>query len=139
MSGCLPKQIVGNVGLYYVCYKLSRLGWNAMPTCRNARGIDVICFTVDGKETVTLQVKSLSGRQAVSLGSSLDGILGDFWVIANNLRTDNPRCYVMTAAEVRERAHKNEKDGKVSFWLELKDYAIEKFEEKWERVAGTKR
>ena len=33
----LDAQVVGNVGLYYVCYKLSRLGWNVMPTARNAR------------------------------------------------------------------------------------------------------
>ncbi len=30
------NQVVGNVGLFYVCYKLSRLGWNVMPTARNA-------------------------------------------------------------------------------------------------------
>jgi len=34
------NQVTGNVGLYYVCYRLSRMGWNAMPTARNARGID---------------------------------------------------------------------------------------------------
>ena len=36
----LNPQVVGNVGLYYVCYKLSLQGWNVMPTARNARGID---------------------------------------------------------------------------------------------------
>jgi hypothetical protein len=25
-------QIVGNAGLYYVCYELSRRGWNVLPT-----------------------------------------------------------------------------------------------------------
>jgi hypothetical protein len=30
-------QITGNLGLYYCCYKLSLLGWNVMPTARNAR------------------------------------------------------------------------------------------------------
>ena len=33
------NQLVGNVGLYYICYELSRLGWNVLPTSRNARGI----------------------------------------------------------------------------------------------------
>ena len=38
----MPKpQITGNIGLYYTCYQLSRLGWNVMPTSRNARGIDI--------------------------------------------------------------------------------------------------
>jgi hypothetical protein len=35
----LNNQVVGNVGLFYVCYRLSRLGWNVMPTARNARGV----------------------------------------------------------------------------------------------------
>ena len=42
----LDAQIVGNAGLYYASYRLSLLGWNAMPTSRNARGIDVIAIVV---------------------------------------------------------------------------------------------
>jgi hypothetical protein len=34
----LEPQIIGNAGLYYWCYRLSLLGWNVMPTARNARG-----------------------------------------------------------------------------------------------------
>ena len=41
------NQITGNVGLYYVCYRLSIMGWNAMPTARNARGIDIIAYNKD--------------------------------------------------------------------------------------------
>jgi hypothetical protein len=37
----MNTQVVGNIGLYYVCYHLSRLGLNAMPTSRNAKGIKV--------------------------------------------------------------------------------------------------
>lgn len=36
------QQTVGNIGLFYVCYRLSRLGWNVMPTSRNARGVDIV-------------------------------------------------------------------------------------------------
>ena len=28
--------------MYYACYHLSKLGWNVMPTARNAKGIDII-------------------------------------------------------------------------------------------------
>lgn len=45
----LDNQIVGNAGLYYVCYRLSLLGWNVMPTARNARGIDVVAYSGDVK------------------------------------------------------------------------------------------
>lgn len=31
------NRITGNIGLYYVCYELSRKGWKVMPTARNAR------------------------------------------------------------------------------------------------------
>lgn len=43
------NQIVGNVGLFYVCYQLCKRGWNAMPTSRNARGIDIIIYSQGGK------------------------------------------------------------------------------------------
>lgn len=43
----ISPQIVGNAGLYYVCHRLSLLGWNCMPTSRNARGVDLICYNAD--------------------------------------------------------------------------------------------
>jgi hypothetical protein len=60
-----PPPIVGNIGLFYACYKLSMLGWNVMPTSRNARGIDVICFSMDGTRTLSIQIKSLSKKNPV--------------------------------------------------------------------------
>lgn len=45
----LDPQITGNVGLYYCCYKLSLLGWNVMPTARNARGVDIIVYSREGE------------------------------------------------------------------------------------------
>lgn len=40
----INQQIVGNKGLYYCYYQLSLLGWNVMPTARNARGIDIVAY-----------------------------------------------------------------------------------------------
>jgi hypothetical protein len=34
------QQVTGNVGMYFAAYRLSQMGWNVMPTARNARGID---------------------------------------------------------------------------------------------------
>ena len=70
----LNKQIVGNVGLFYACYWLSRLGWNVMPTSRNARGIDILIYSQDATRKYTIQVKTLSGLTPVPLGTSLDGL-----------------------------------------------------------------
>jgi len=30
----IPSQVVGNAGSYYICYELSRRGWNVLPTSR---------------------------------------------------------------------------------------------------------
>jgi len=74
----LKPQITGNIGLYYVCYCLSRLGWNVMPTACNAPGIDIIAYNSNCSTFIGVQVKALSKRDPVPLGSSLDGIQGDF-------------------------------------------------------------
>jgi hypothetical protein len=49
------NQIVGNIGMYYVCYQLSRLGWNVMPTARNAKGVDITAYSPDGKRLMGLK------------------------------------------------------------------------------------
>jgi len=75
----LDPQITGNIGLYYTCYHLSMLGWNVMPTARNARGVDM-------------------------------------------------------PDEVRELAHRGEKEGRVSFWLQPTSYDQDGFREAWHRI-----
>ena len=73
----MPKdnQITGNIGLYYVCYQLSRRGWNVMPTARNARGIDIVAYK-GSKGFIGIQVKTLSKPAPVPLGTSLEKISG---------------------------------------------------------------
>ena len=128
------NQVVGNVGLFYVCYRLSRFGWNVMPTARNARGIDILIYSQDATRTHTIQVKALSQRSPVPLGGKLDGLLGDFFIICRNVALDTPECFVLTPAEVRGLAHKGEKDGKTSYWLQPKQYETLDFQDKWDRI-----
>src|SRR5438270_11621510 len=90
------QQTVGNIGLFYVCYRLSRLGWNVMPTARNARGIDILIYSQDATRTQTLQVKALSRRSPVPLGGKLEGLLGDFFIVCRNVALDMPQCFVLT-------------------------------------------
>jgi len=135
-EGPLPNQAVGNVGLYYVCYRLSCLGWNVMPTARNARGVDILIYSQDARRTATIQVKALSRRNPVPLGGKLEGLFGDFFVICRNVASERPECFVLTPDEVRRLAHRGEKEGKVSFWLQPKDYDAEKFREAWTRVGS---
>lgn len=129
----LDAQIVGNAGLYLTCYRLSLLGWNVMPTARNARSIDVVAYSRNGKRYLGIQVKSLSKRAPVPLGASVENLMGDWWVIINNISSE-PTAFILTPDEVRRLAHRGEKAGRVSFWLQPKSYEDDKFREVWERI-----
>ena len=122
----LDPQITGNVGLYYCCYHLSLLGWNVMPTARNARGIDIVAYSRDGKRFIGVQVKALSKRNPVPLGTSLDKVMGDFWVVINKVASE-PSPYVLLPSEVKQLAHRGEKDGRISYWLQPTAYDQEQF------------
>jgi len=126
-------QITGNIGLYYTCYRLSRMGWNVMPTSRNARGIDIIAYSPDGSRFIGIQVKALSKRNPVPIGTSLDKIMGDFWIIVNNVAHE-PCAFVMLPSEVKEKAHRGEKDGRISYWLQTTSYDTDEFRETWNRI-----
>jgi hypothetical protein len=126
-------QITGNVGLYYCCYQLSLRGWNVMPTARNARGVDLIAYDSAASKITGVQVKALSKRNPVPVGSSLSKVMGDYWVVVNNIYK-TPKAYILRPADVKKLALRTEKDGKVSFWLEPKKYDSEEFLERWERI-----
>ncbi|WP_226955404.1 hypothetical protein [Mesopusillimonas faecipullorum] len=99
----LDPQLTGNVGLYYYCYRLSLMGWNVMPTARNARGVDIIAYSRDASRFVGVQVKALSKRNPVPLGTSLDKVMGDFWIIVNKVATA-PSAYINLLTRPRSRA-----------------------------------
>jgi hypothetical protein len=130
------QQTVGNIGLFYVCYRLSRFGWNVMPTARNAKGIDILIYSQDAKRTLTVQVKTLSRGSPVPLSNKLDHLFANFVVICRHVLREKPECFVLTPEEVRRLAYRGEKDGKISFWLQPRDYAVEEFLEKWDRIGS---
>ena len=129
----LNPQIVGNVGLYYACFQLSLLGWNVMPTARNARGIDVVAYNSDASAYLGIQVKSLSRRSAVPVGTSLNKVMGDFWIVVTRIAT-TPVAYILSREEVLAQTHKAEKDGKASFWIEPGKYEVEGFKNAWPKI-----
>src|SRR5919199_964788 len=108
----MDNQTVANVGLYYTCYCLSRRGWNVMPTSRNARGIDILAYSQDARRRPTVQVKSLSKRSPVPLGTKLEHLFADFVVVCRYVDRDQPECFVLTSEEVKQLAHRGVKDGK---------------------------
>jgi hypothetical protein len=127
------KNIIGNIGLYYTCYQLSRKGWNVMPTARNARGIDIVAYNSDGSCFKGIQVKSLSKSNPVPIGGGLDKIMGDFWVIVDDV-LEKPNAFVMLPSEVKKYVHRGERDGRVSYWLQPSSYNKEEYREAWNRI-----
>lgn len=134
----LNHQTVGNVGLYYVCYRLSLLSWNVMPTSRNARGVDIIAYSEDGLSKLGVQVKALSKRNAVGLGTNLSHLIADFVIVCRHVQRKQPEwpeCFVLTTDEVKRLCHPSGKDDKISYWLEAAQYEAPQFHEQWARLS----
>jgi len=104
-----------------------------MPTARNARGVDIIAYSQDATRKLAIQVKALSQRYPVPLGTSLEKIMGDYWIIVNRVAS-SPAAFVLLPSEVKELAHRGEKDDRVSFWLQPTSYDQVQFKEKWDRI-----
>jgi hypothetical protein len=132
----LDNQVVGNVGLFYICYRLSRLGWNCMPTARNARGIDVLIYNQDNSRKLSIQIKTLSKLAPVPLGKHLQHLFADYVIVCSKVASDEPECYILLPSEVCELAHRGEKEGRVSYWLQPKSYATQEYREAWQRIGG---
>lgn len=126
------NQIVGNVGLYYVCYKLSKRGWNVLPTSRNAKGVDVVMYNQKATRTITIQVKALSEKNPVPFGSNLDNLIAEYVIICRKVFDEKPEIFIVKSNEVKDGIHKGKKDNKISYWLEPKDY--EKYKDKWDTI-----
>jgi hypothetical protein len=87
-----------------------------MPTSRNARGIDIIIYSQDGKRKHTIQLKSLQKRLGVPLGNNLGNLIADFLVICWNLSA-TPEIFVTKPEEIIPHVIKRNKEGKRSYWL----------------------
>jgi len=130
----MASQVVGNVGLYFAAYRLSQMGWNVMPTARNARGIDLLAYDAPAGRYLGIQVKALSSKPPVPLGTSIDRLMGDWWIIVTNAATPSPECFIMKPDEVSRLAHRGEKGGKISYWLQPNKYHADTFREAWDRI-----
>lgn len=66
----------GIAGVHFTVGELSRLGWIALPTVKNTKGIDIIASTADFKRTVHIQVKSNKNKY-------------NFWIVGEPLNQEN--------------------------------------------------
>ena len=134
-----PPPIIGNIGLYYVSYQLSRRGWNVLPTARNAKGIDIVAYKDAGEDFIGIQVKTLSKQNPVPLPKSIEELPGDYWIIVTNVAAASdplkaPDVFVMLPSEVKEKAHEGRRDGKISYWLQPRSYKSADYQDAWHRL-----
>ena len=126
-STSYPNQITGNVGLYYVCYELSKRYWNVMPTSRNARGTDIIAYSIDGSKMISIEVKSVRKKSAVFFNP--ESTLSDYLIICRNVY-DDPELFILKIDnKLKSKVEFKEKDGKVSSYLNIKDF--KEYENNW--------
>src|ERR671915_2209644 len=122
----LPQRLVRNAGVFYVCHRLSQMGWNATPTMRYSSGPNVVIDSEVAERTWRLKVRSLSKRDPVPLGRD-PHIDADWVVVCTRVRTDSPRCYVLAPDEISKLANRD-KHGD-NYWLEPMQYDAEEFAE----------
>jgi hypothetical protein len=132
----LNPRAVRNIGLSHARDQLSNRGWNVATPTGNAKGVDFLVYGQGASRQLTIKVRAFSRRKAVSLGATHDNFLADYLEVCSKVIEDNFECFVLTQEEVRELANRNEKDGKVSYWLEPRDYVSERFREKWGRIGS---
>lgn len=63
--------------------------------------------------------------------------MGDFWIIVNDV-IGIPNAFIIRPCEVKDRAHRGEKDGRISYWLQPFSYDTEEFREAWNRIGHGK-
>jgi len=129
------KHVTGNVGLYFVSYKLSQLGWNAMLTSRNCRGIDLVICSSMATRMQSVQVKSFSARDSAALGKDLSGLIADWFLVCCGVYSITPVTFVLTKDDVRNALLSHGPD-KAGYWLDPRDYSRIEFQDRWDRIGS---
>ena len=138
MAAKYRGQHCAEMALHWVAYQIGRSGLSTLPTSRNAAGADLFVYGDDCAIAIGVQVKGRQGRGDVPLGHDLGKIKGAFWVIASNIGTDLPVCYVLTSEEVKSQATRDKNPskgtGKHHYWLKPSAFEQEQFVNAWERI-----
>jgi len=124
------KILVGNTGLFYSAYELSKRGFYVFLTSRNTEGYDLVAVK-DKNKVFLIEVKTLSKKNAVPFGGKdpKEKLRADFIFVVLGL--ENPKIYIVPIEEMLKRVVKQKnKEAKDSFWVKFD--SIEEFEEKWE-------
>jgi hypothetical protein len=94
----LTPGLCGTAGEYFVAAELSRRGYVASITLRNARGIDILAADADAKRSVGIQVKTTQGTtKEWVLNKKAEQDIADnlFYVFVNLNRDKGPEYHVV--------------------------------------------
>jgi hypothetical protein len=110
----IPIGLSGVAGEYLVAAELSRRGFIASLTIRNAKGIDILASNLDATKSVGIQVKTnQNGKKYWLMNVKAERILGtNLFYVFVSLHGENalPRYHVVpssTVAEYISKSHKN--------------------------------
>jgi len=123
----IDKQMVHTSGVYYVCYELSKKGWDIVSVLPKDKGIDVMVRGQNGKE-FTIQVRSISKNKPAGFSNTLDTLIADFVFIVNNV-SGSPNIFIVDNATAKSRIKEQIKDEQKSYWFEPNDY--KEFKDNW--------
>lgn len=141
----LESTLVGVAGEYYVAAELSRRGYIASITLRNSRGIDIIVSSSDALSTVSIQVKTSSGKKPKwMLNKKSETYKSDkhfyVFVLLNDLK-DRPNFHIVQSKVVSDyiyRSHrawlaKPKKDGSAKKDTPMRSFLDKenKYKESW--------
>lgn len=145
----IPPPLVGIAGEYFVAAELSRRGYIASVSLRNARGIDILATNQDASHCVTIQCKTSQVRRRVwILNEKSERFVSKthFYVfVAFGRVSERPSYHVVPSRDVAEYIRKSHRE-----WLRKpapdgrrhKDSPIRKFSdpdgkylERWDLLA----
>lgn len=99
----LSPGLCGTAGEYFVAAELSRLGYVASITLRNARGIDILASDADAKRSVGIQVKTTqrsSKEWMLNKKAEKDSAANLFYVFVNLNHGKAPEYHIVPRATV---------------------------------------
>src|SRR2546425_2981470 len=99
----LSPGLCGTAGEYFVAAELSRRGYVASITLRNARGIDILASDGDAKRSVGIQVKTTQGESKewmLNKKAEQDMAENLYYVFVNLNRGKAPEYHVVPRAVV---------------------------------------
>lgn len=138
------QQASGMAGVYYVAAELSRRGYTALVTTRNARAMDIVAINDNNGKSIYVQVKTLGLDShskhwllgAIDKQKHSDTFIYVFVKMYRDIDKgigDEQEYYIVPADLVRKKMHVG-KASTGSVWYYIDGDDIDSYHEKWDIV-----